>query len=113
MGSEDKVLLRAIMGYCDDIAAAVQRFDLNREKIEEDQDYRAILAFFVQQIGETAGKLSDTFKERHSEIEWPAIVGFRHHIVHAYGKVIPEMLWSTVQNNIPELREFCKSQLRE
>ncbi|MBR2855590.1 DUF86 domain-containing protein [Candidatus Saccharibacteria bacterium] len=90
----------------------VKEFSLNEDLIREHPGYRAMVAFFVQQIGECASKLSDDFKSKHPEIEWGAIVGFRHHIVHAYGKVIPEILWDTVANDIPELSAFCANQLK-
>lgn len=107
MVSNDIFLLKTIIGYCDDIQFAVERFSLNEQIITEDYDYRAMLAFFVQQIGETASKLSNEFKATHPEIEWQAIIGFRHHIVHAYGKIIPAILWDSVATDIPELRAFC------
>lgn len=103
----DKMFLTMIMNYCDDISTEVEEFSLSKDKIIENAGFRAMLAFFVQQIGEAAGKLSAEFKEAHPEIEWKAIVGFRHRIVHAYGKVMPDILWDTVENNIPELRKFC------
>lgn len=111
--NKDIFLLKTIARYCNDISAAVKRFTIDEEKIENDSDLRALLAFFVQQIGETASKLSDEFKELHPEIEWKAIIGFRNHIVHAYGKIIPEILWDTVQSNIPELKDFCNSILED
>ena len=103
----DQFLLQMIVNYCDNIAQSVAEFSLNEEIIRNHPGYRAMVAFFVQQIGECASKLSDDFKEKHSEIEWGMIVGFRHRIVHAYGKVIPEILWDTVENDIPELRDYC------
>ena len=110
---KDAFLLRMIINYCDNIADAVKDFDLSLEKITENNGYRAMLAFFVQQIGETAGKLSDEFKEKHSDIEWRAIIGFRNRIVHAYGKVMPDILWDTVENDIPELKDYCANLIHD
>ena len=107
MAPNDEFLLKTIAGYCNDINAAIERFGITEEMLSEDTDMKALLAFFIQQIGETAGKLSTEFKNIHREIEWDAIIGFRHHIVHAYGKVIPAILWDTVINDIPELKKFC------
>lgn len=107
MAPSDPFLLQTILQYCDDIDAAVQRFSITAEVITRDTDMKALMAFFIQQIGETANKLSPEFKATHPEIEWGAIVGFRHHIVHAYGKIIPAILWDTVISDIPELKSFC------
>ena len=107
--NRDTFLLKTISSYCSDISAAVERFSIDEDKVQNDADMRAILAFFVQQIGETAGKLSIEFRNSHPQIEWNAIIGFRNHIAHAYGKVIPEILWDTVKNDIPELKNFCNT----
>ena len=107
MAPSDIFLLKTIVGYCNDIQSAIQRFSLNEVIVTNDPDYRALLAFFVQQIGETATKLSDEFKNAHPEIEWKAITGFRHRIVHAYGKIIPAILWDSVTDDVPELCTFC------
>lgn len=109
--NNDQFLLQMIVNYCDNISQMITEFSLNEELICSHLGYRAMIAFFVQQIGECASKLSPEFRNQHPEIEWGMIIGFRHHIVHAYGKIIPEILWDTVQNDIPELRDFCDSVL--
>ena len=108
---EDEILLEIIIEYCDNIQSAIKRFSIDANTVTEDPDMRALLAFFVQQIGEVSIKLSDKFKKEHSEIEWKSISGLRHRIVHAYGQIIPEILWDTVQNNIPDFRTFCAKQI--
>ena len=113
MAPSDVFLLETIVGYCNDIQSAIERFSLNEEIITNDYDYRALLAFFIQQIGETAGKLSEEFKNAHPEIEWKAIIGFRHRIVHAYGKIIPAILWDSAVDDVPELRTFCLNLLQK
>ena len=113
MESNDVFLLKTIILYCNDINSAVERFSLTEEIISNDKDMKALMAFFVQQIGETASKLSRKFKDTHPEIEWGAVIGFRHHIVHAYGKIVPSILWDTVRNDVPELRNVCESILKD
>ena len=111
MAPNDAVLVETILSYCNDIRSAIDRFSLSEKVIMEDYDFRALLAFFIQQIGETAAKLSDDFKNTYPEIEWNAIIGFRHRIVHAYGKIIPAILWDSAVTDVPELRAFCEQAL--
>ena len=113
MAPSDIFLLKTIVEYCNDIQSAIERFSLDEETITNDYDYRALLAFFVQQIGETADKLSDEFKDAHPEIKWRAIIGFRHRIVHAYGRIIPAILWDSAIDDVPELRSFCLKILQD
>ena len=108
MEPNDRFLLETILGYCEDVSAAIKRFNITESVISEDLDMRAMLAFFVQQIGETANKLSEAFKNEYPEIEWGAIVGMRNRIVHAYGKIIPVFLWDATTTDVPELDDFCR-----
>ena len=113
MTIEDEILLEIIMGYCDNISSAVERFSIDGDTVANDPDMRALLAFFAQQIGETSRKLSEQFKADYPEINWRSINGMRNRIVHAYGKVDPRILWDTIQSDIPELRDFCAGQLEK
>jgi uncharacterized protein with HEPN domain len=55
-------------------------------------------------IGEAAARLSADLRERHSEIEWPDIVGFRNIAVHAYFTVDWSIVWVTATQDAPQLR---------
>ena len=57
----------------------------------------------VEIIGEAAYMLSDDFKESHPEIPWKEMIRMRHVLVHGYAVVLPELLWETVQKDIPSL----------
>ena len=56
-------------------------------------------------IGEAAARLSEEFRERHPEIEWADIVGFRNFAVHAYFAVSWPMVWVTATSDVPALAE--------
>ena len=109
----DRTLLEIIRNYCIEIVSAVDRFSIDRAVVTNDPDFRALIAFFILQIGETAKKLSREFTESHSEIEWVAICAFRNYIVHEYSNVDPDILWDTVEHDIPELKEFCEKVLKK
>jgi uncharacterized protein with HEPN domain len=68
----------------------------------------------VEIIGEAVYMLSKEFKAAHPEIEWAAIEGMRHVLVHGYYRIIPEQLWETIDEDIPALKpsmELLLSQL--
>ena len=54
-------------------------------------------------IGEAARRLSEGFRRTHREIAWQSIIGLRNILVHEYGEVRPERLWSIATEHIPEL----------
>ena len=56
-------------------------------------------------IGEAAARLPSEFRDRHPEIEWADIVGFRNIAVHAYFAVEWPIVWVAATQDTPELRD--------
>jgi uncharacterized protein with HEPN domain len=54
-------------------------------------------------IGEAAAHLSREFRDRHPEIEWADIVGFRNIAVHEYFGVSWRIVWVTAMDDVPDL----------
>jgi uncharacterized protein with HEPN domain len=59
----------------------------------------------VEIIGEAAYQVSQTTREQLPEIPWKDIIGMRHRMVHAYFDINLDILWRTVQDDIPPLLE--------
>jgi uncharacterized protein with HEPN domain len=55
-------------------------------------------------IGEAAARLPAAFTDRHPEIEWADIVGFRNIAVHAYFAVQWSIVWVAATHDAMELR---------
>lgn len=56
-------------------------------------------------IGEAAARLPQSFRNRHTEIPWQDIIGFRNIAVHAYFAVDWRIVWATAQDDVPPLRD--------
>lgn len=54
-------------------------------------------------IGEAAGRISVSFRERHPAIPWSRMIGMRNRMIHTYDAVDLDIVWTTVQERIPEL----------
>ncbi len=61
------------------------------------------VAHALQIIGEAAWKVSDETKLRHTDIEWEKIAGLRHRLVHEYGAIRLDTVWTVVEVHVPEL----------
>jgi uncharacterized protein with HEPN domain len=61
------------------------------------------VCFRLIQIAEDSGKLSEAFKEKHSEIPWKMVSGLRNHIVHDYGAIDKRIVFQTATFDIPLL----------
>lgn len=57
--------------------------------------------------------LSRPFKDQHKETQWDVIEKMRHVIVHDYYRVNPEILWDTIQNDLPVLKSQVEKYLAE
>ena len=81
---------------------------LCRDELEQDG-----LAYKIQVIAETLGKVSDDFKDRHTEIPWKNIKGMRNQLSHNYGQNNYRLIWVTYKEKLPELRSQLIAILKE
>ena len=77
--------------------------ETSRENLNDDEVLLDSMLFRLIQISENAKCLSDAYKERHNIVPWTAIYGLRNRIVHDYGNVDLDVVYSTLKNDIPEL----------
>lgn len=62
--------------------------------------------FNLMQIGELAHtELSSEAKESLTSIPWREIYGMRNRIVHGYEEVNLMIVWETIRNNLPDLKD--------
>ena len=88
-------------------AEAVEHFLANEEQdafIVNDLLRSAVLHKLTI-IGEAAAHLSDEFRNKHSEIEWADIIGFRNIAIHSYFSVDWKIVWATATEDAPNLRD--------
>lgn len=67
----------------------------------------------VEIVGEAAYMLTKEFKTSHTDIPWKQVEGMRHVLVHGYSQVLPQILWATAKENIPEIKEQAERYLSE
>ncbi len=64
----------------------------------------------LQCIGESVYKLSREYVTNHPQIDWAAIEGLRHVLVHDYYQVNMETIWGIIQQDISALKTFLKTE---
>ena len=82
-------------------------FALHKRREDLDQDRMLTLALIkaIEIVGEAGSKISPEFRERHPEIPWPAILGMRNKLVHAYFQIDLDVVWHTTTNELQPLVE--------
>jgi len=105
----DESILRHIVRYCDEITEAISRHGLTLEKVASDNVYKNALAMSILQIGELVNVLSESFRADNNDMPWREIKRMRDKAAHHYGAFDTNTLWETVTEDIPPLKAYCES----
>jgi len=54
-------------------------------------------------MGEAAGRISEDFRKAHPTIPWHKIIDTRNQIIHEYFRINRQIVWDTIQNDLPDL----------
>jgi uncharacterized protein with HEPN domain len=87
-------------------ADAIQRFlvDVGQNTFLRNELLQSAVLQKLMIIGEAASRLPKEFRDRHPEIEWEDIIGFRNIAVHAYFAVEWSIVWVAATQEATELR---------
>lgn len=55
-------------------------------------------------IGEAASKTGQAFRDSNPQIPWRDMIDMRNVLIHEYFGVIPETVWKTCSEDLPELK---------
>lgn len=100
---KDNEYIQRIIKYCskiDEYMKPIESFDdfnSNSEKVDA-------VILNLEQIGETAKKLTLETKELYSNINWPSIIGLRNMISHEYEGVRLEIIYEIATKHILSLK---------
>jgi uncharacterized protein with HEPN domain len=87
--------LEKIESYMDGVSE--QMFLASTEK--QDAVYRRF-----EVMGEASNRLPKSFRDEHPEIPWRKIISTRNVLAHEYDRVVSEIVWDTIVNQLPGLR---------
>lgn len=92
--------------YLSDMVIACEKiiqYSQNRRVVDLIEDtllFDAILRNLTV-LGEAAGRLDRQWTSSHPEVPWGLVTGIRHRVVHDCGHVDPDIVWDTVQEDLP------------
>lgn len=84
-----------------------------RSDLESDRMLADALARVLGIVGEAAAQTTPDFRSRHASIPWAKAIGMRNRLIHGYPDVDLDVLWSTVQEDIPPLVDALQRVLAE
>ncbi len=88
-----------------DAAREAMTFVHGRRREDLDRDRLLVLGLVkgIGILGEAAYQVSPNTRNRVPDIPWEDIIGMRHRLVHAYFDINLDILWRTVQSDLPPL----------
>jgi uncharacterized protein with HEPN domain len=84
-----------------------------RESFFKDTKTQDAVVRNLEIVGEAVKNLSPQFKANHPEIHWKAISGMRDKLIHEYFGVNLNLVWHTVENDVPEFLQEMEKALRD
>lgn len=106
---KDIEIIKHIIEHTENMYTTQKRFGNEYKIFISDKDYFNSICMSLLQIGELAHHLTTKFTAAHTDIPWKNIIGLRNVVVHGYGQLDMEMIWSTLTDDLPELYRKCKS----
>lgn len=113
MKDRDLTILKKMIRYADEIEWTIEKMNLDFEMFESDFIAKNAIAMCILQIGELVGKLTEETKKKYNKMPWKDIRSIRNIAAHNYGELDNEVLWETVTDDIPKLKDYCENILSE
>ncbi len=104
MIKNDRVYLEHILNCIDKI----EKFTLgmSREDFLSNTAIQDAVIRNIEVMGEATKRLSKNFRDVNTLIPWIEIAGMRDKLIHDYMDVDMEVIWITIQDDIPELKNI-------
>ncbi len=78
--------------------------DVGLEALQANEKKTFAIIRALEVIGEAARHIPPSVRRRYPEIPWKKVVGMRNMVIHGYFGVDVEVIWRTVQEDLPPLR---------
>ncbi len=69
---------------------------------EDEKTIDAVIRNFLV-IGEAVRNVPEEFRAKHPEIRWSSMHGMRNILVHDYEQISADVVWNTIQRDLPDL----------
>jgi len=101
MRRDDRIRLQHML----DSARDAQSFVTGRSRQDLDRERLLVLALVkaIEIIGEATYQVTEDTRVKLPDISWVDIVGMCHRLVHAYFDINLDILWRTVQEDLPPI----------
>ncbi len=103
MEKEVKFFLEHIRENIQNIEEFVEGF--SEEDFSRDIKTQSAVMRKIEIIGEAVKNISSSLKKKHPEVKWKELAGMRDKLIHHYFSLEMSVVWNTVKEDIPILKE--------
>ena len=100
--------MTSVLDYLDDILDGVEKIKrytremTYEEFVEDPKTVDAVLRNF-EVIGEAAKNVPDDIRQEYDDVPWSEMAGMRDKLIHGYATVELQIIWTTIQEEVPAL----------
>lgn len=84
-----------------------------RKAVLENPTERDALFWRLYTVADAANELTEDLKERHPELPWDRIRGFRNIAAHGYLRLAMDATWEIVEHDLADLKVVVERELHE
>jgi uncharacterized protein with HEPN domain len=86
---------------------------ITKEDFIQDDKTNLALIRLLEIIGEAANHISQETLQQTTDIPWKDIIGFRNILIHEYFNIDLDIVWKTIQVNIPQIKNSIQIYLEK
>lgn len=109
--------MRDARGRLEDIKEAIAQIQKyatrGRRAFDQDELIRNWFLHHLLLIGEAAKALPHDLLDKSPEIPWKQVMGMRDFLVHRYFSIDPDVVWQTVESDLPKRKSAVERLLSD
>jgi uncharacterized protein with HEPN domain len=102
-----------LLDMLDAIEAIKKYASKGRASFDAEELVQTWIIHHLMLLGEAAAQVSDAFCDRHPDMPWSKITGMRNVLIHGYFAIDNEIVWSAVEDDLPQLESEIRAWLTE
>ncbi|MEK7521319.1 MAG: DUF86 domain-containing protein [Patescibacteria group bacterium] len=103
-------MVKADSAYIQDIAQAITKIEhycrgVNFKTFSEEEMRHDAVVRQLEIVGEATNKLSEDFRKEYPDFPVKEAISMRNFLIHGYNEINLAVVWKTVQEDLPLLKE--------